>query len=142
MGLMDKMKNLVSKRGGADALKEDAGELKDVASGSGSPTDKAKDAADAVKDPGAPGEEGSAQVAQRLDVRKHETGESRRVGLADRETSHDRRHGDCGKVARVVFGRRPVECVLIARRGDEERSRSGCCTLARFFSPPPPTSSA
>ena len=64
MGLMDKVKNLVSKRGGADALKEDAGELKDIASGSDSLTDKAKDAADAVKDPGAPGDEGSSNPEQ------------------------------------------------------------------------------
>ena len=64
MGLMDMVKNLVSKRGGADALKEDAGEPKDIASGSDSLTDKATDAADAVKDPGAPGEEGSANPEQ------------------------------------------------------------------------------
>lgn len=60
MGLLDKVKHHVSKRGGVDALKEDAGELKDIAGGSGSITDKAKDAVDAVKDPGAPGEASSA----------------------------------------------------------------------------------
>jgi hypothetical protein len=55
--LADQAKKLVEKRGGTDALKEDAEELKDIASGKGSLKDKAKEAAKAVKDPGAPGEE-------------------------------------------------------------------------------------
>jgi hypothetical protein len=55
--LADQAKKIVDKRGGTDALKEDAGELKDIASGKGSLTDKAKAAGKAVKDPGAPGEE-------------------------------------------------------------------------------------
>ncbi len=49
-------KKLMDDRGGADALKEDAEELKDIATGDGSLTDKGKAALDAVKDPGAPGE--------------------------------------------------------------------------------------
>lgn len=53
--LTDQAKKLVNKRGGTDALKEDAEELKDIATGKGSVKDKAKDAVDAVKDPGAPG---------------------------------------------------------------------------------------
>ena len=52
-GLADKAKDQVDKRGGTDALKEDAGELKDIAKGKGSLKDKAKAAAKAVKDPGA-----------------------------------------------------------------------------------------
>jgi hypothetical protein len=50
-------KNVVDDRGGTDALKEDAQELAAVAKGRGSATDKAKAAAEALKDPGAPGEE-------------------------------------------------------------------------------------
>jgi hypothetical protein len=53
--LADQAKKLVSKRGGTDALKEDAGELKDIAKGEGSVTDKAKAAGEAIKEPGAPG---------------------------------------------------------------------------------------
>jgi hypothetical protein len=53
--LTKKAKQLVNKRGGMDALKEDATELKDIAGGRGSMTDKAEEAADALKDPGAPG---------------------------------------------------------------------------------------
>jgi hypothetical protein len=53
--LTDRAKNLFSKRGGTDALKEDAEELKDIAQGEGSVKDKAKAAGEAVKEPGAPG---------------------------------------------------------------------------------------
>jgi hypothetical protein len=53
-------KELVDKRGGTDSLKEDAAELKDIATGKGSVSDKAKAAAAALKDPGAEGAEGEA----------------------------------------------------------------------------------
>ena len=53
--LTDKAKDLVEKRGGTDALKKDANELKDIATGKGSLKEKAKAAGAAVKDPGAPG---------------------------------------------------------------------------------------
>jgi hypothetical protein len=55
--LTDRAKQMVKKRGGTDALKEDAEELKDIAKGEGGLKDKAKAAGEAVKDPGAPGEE-------------------------------------------------------------------------------------
>jgi hypothetical protein len=51
--IADKAKELVAKRGGTDSLKEDAAELKGIATGQGSLSDKAKAAVDAVKDPGA-----------------------------------------------------------------------------------------
>ncbi|MGH7215591.1 MAG: hypothetical protein ACREIT_12570, partial [Tepidisphaeraceae bacterium] len=51
--LAGKARDLVQKRGGTDSLKQDAQELRDIASGSGSLGDKAKAAAEAVKDPGA-----------------------------------------------------------------------------------------
>jgi hypothetical protein len=53
----DKAKEQIDKRGGTDALKEDAEELKDIAKGEGSVKDKAKAAGEAIKDPGRPGEE-------------------------------------------------------------------------------------
>jgi hypothetical protein len=55
--LTDRAKNLFNKRGGTDALKEDAQELKDIAKGEGSVKDKAKAAGEAVKEPGAPGQQ-------------------------------------------------------------------------------------
>lgn len=58
--LFDKAKKTVDERGGVQSLKEDAEELKDVAKGKGSLTDKAKGAAAAIKDPGAPGEKPKA----------------------------------------------------------------------------------
>jgi hypothetical protein len=60
--LFNKAKKTVDDRGGVESLKEDAQELKTVAQGKGSLTDKAKDAAAAIKDPGAPG--GEAANAQ------------------------------------------------------------------------------
>lgn len=49
----DKAKEQVDKRGGTDALKDDANELKDIAKGKGSLKDKARAAGKAIKDPGA-----------------------------------------------------------------------------------------
>jgi hypothetical protein len=54
MSLIDKAKSIFTQRGGAQAAKEDAEELKDIAKGQGSTTDKAKEAFEAVKEPGAP----------------------------------------------------------------------------------------
>ncbi len=50
-----KAKDLVEKRGGTDSIKEDAAELKEIATGKGSVSDKAKAAAAALKDPGTKG---------------------------------------------------------------------------------------
>lgn len=60
MGLRDlfsRAKKKVDERGGIDSLKQDASELRDIARGQGSMTDKAKQAGEAVKDPGARGGE-------------------------------------------------------------------------------------
>ena len=61
--LADKAKETIDKRGGTDALKADAEELKKIAKGKGSLTDKAKAAASALKDPGAKGRGGRHQGA-------------------------------------------------------------------------------
>jgi hypothetical protein len=53
--LAEKARGLIDKRGGAEGLKEDATELKDIAGKDESLLDKAKDAGEAIKDPGAPG---------------------------------------------------------------------------------------
>ena len=53
--LFNKGKKIVDERGGVDSLKEDAEELKKIATSKGSISDKAKEAAAAIKDPGAPG---------------------------------------------------------------------------------------
>jgi hypothetical protein len=59
----DQAKKIIDERGGMDALKEDAEELKDIATGEGNLTDKAKAAVDAIKDPGAKGEDPPAKPA-------------------------------------------------------------------------------
>ena len=51
--LADRAKGLIEKRGGTDSMKEDAAELKEIAQGPGGLTDKAKEAAEAIKEPGA-----------------------------------------------------------------------------------------
>jgi hypothetical protein len=51
----NKVKQEVEDRGGSDALKEDATEVKDDVTEEGSLGNKAKDVAEDVKDPGAPG---------------------------------------------------------------------------------------
>jgi hypothetical protein len=55
--LTDQVKQMIDRRGGTKALREDATELKDVATSDEGLVDKAKDAASAIKDPGAPGGE-------------------------------------------------------------------------------------
>lgn len=55
--LAKQAKELIDKRGGTDSLVEDAKELKDIVGKDGSLTDKAKEALEALKDPGAPGEQ-------------------------------------------------------------------------------------
>jgi hypothetical protein len=60
----DKAKDQVDKRGGTDALKEDAGELKGIAKGKGSLKDKAKAAGKAIKDPGAADSEAPAETPE------------------------------------------------------------------------------
>ena len=61
MGLFNRFgkqaKQMIDKRGGVESLEEDAKELKDIATGEGSVTDKAKEAFEAIKDPGAPGDD-------------------------------------------------------------------------------------
>jgi hypothetical protein len=56
-GLVDKVKNAFQRRGGTDAAKEDVQELKDIQADGATTTDKAKEAGEALKDPGAKGPE-------------------------------------------------------------------------------------
>jgi hypothetical protein len=54
--LAGEAKKLIDKRGGMESVREDAMELKEIAGREESVLQKAKDAANALKDPGAPGE--------------------------------------------------------------------------------------
>jgi len=68
--LAAKAKDTIDKRGGTDALKADAEELKKVAKGKGSLTDKAKAAAQAIKEPGA-GKQAGNQPMHKPEGEKH-----------------------------------------------------------------------
>jgi hypothetical protein len=50
--IADKAKQTFQQRGGSEAAKEDAEELRDIARGQGSIADKAKEAAAAIREPG------------------------------------------------------------------------------------------
>ena len=98
--LTDKAKELVDKRGGTDSLKEDAEELKGIATGQGSLTDKAKAAAGALKDPGAddesPGSMASApepSTAPEPAARAEDGGERAGRGRRGRGRRAGRRNG-------------------------------------------------
>jgi len=69
--LADKAKDTIDKRGGTDALKADAEELKKIAKGQGSITDKAKAAATALKDPGARGGDTKHERKSQPEGEKH-----------------------------------------------------------------------
>lgn len=56
--LTSRAKDIFAKRGGTEAAKKDAQELKDIARSDASLGDKAKAGVEALKDPGAPGEGG------------------------------------------------------------------------------------
>lgn len=58
--MVDKAKQVFQQRGGATAAKEDAQELHDISQEQGSAADKGKDAAAAIKEPGAPGSSGES----------------------------------------------------------------------------------
>jgi hypothetical protein len=66
-GMADKAKQVFQQRGGAKAAKEDAQELRDISHEQGSMADKLKDAAAAIKDPGAPGAPGQSQAGGGMD---------------------------------------------------------------------------
>jgi hypothetical protein len=51
--LTDMAKDVIAKRGGTESVKEDAAELRDIAKRPGSTQDKLKDAASALREPGA-----------------------------------------------------------------------------------------
>ena len=83
--ITDKAKELVEKRGGTDSLKEDAGELKDIAKGPGTLSDKAKAAVE--------------ELSQQLLLRGHPGVLAVRVGVHRAAEGHD------GVVAEGVRGR-------------------------------------
>ncbi len=106
--LTDKAKDLVEQRGGTESVKEDAEELKDIAKGSGSLTDKAKAAVEAIKDPGdddtAPAAasaptaaEAAPPEAEDAERGKHGQGQGRHRGGGGRGQGQGRHGGGGGR---------------------------------------------
>ena len=83
--LFNKGKKMVDDRGGVDSLKEDAQELAAIAKSKGSLTDKAKEAAAAVKESGTNQPEGQERHPNR-------DATSERSADADRKESKELRH--------------------------------------------------
>ena len=87
--LTSKAKDMFARRGGTEAAKEDAQELKDIARSDASVGDKAKAGFEALKDPGGPGEERRPGGEER-----RPGGEERRPGGEEpRPTGAERRPG-------------------------------------------------
>jgi len=84
-GLFNKGKKIVDERGGVESLKADAQEVAKIAKGKGSMSDKAKEAAAAIKDPGTNQPEPQERHPNR------QATEERRAD-ADRQESKERRH--------------------------------------------------
>lgn len=91
--LFNKGKKMVDERGGVDSLKEDAQELAGIAKGKGSLTDKAKEAAEAVKEPGTNEPEGTERHPNRQATQE-------RHADSDRQESKERRHPGGGSQGR------------------------------------------
>jgi hypothetical protein len=83
--LFNKGKKIVDERGGVESLKEDPQELQGIAKGKGSLSDKAKEAAAAVKEPGS-----NQPAPQERHPNRDATNERR--ADADRQESKERRH--------------------------------------------------
>ena len=92
--LFNKGKKMVDDRGGVESLKEDAQELAGIAKGKGSLTDKAKEAAAAVKDPGTNEPAGQQHRVEPAGQERHPNRQAtnERRADADRQESKERRH--------------------------------------------------
>jgi hypothetical protein len=78
--LTSKAKDIFARRGGAEAAKQDAQELKDISRSDASLGDKAKAGVEALKEPGAPGGERSPG-----DEERSPGGEERRPAAEERK---------------------------------------------------------
>jgi hypothetical protein len=93
--LSTRAKDIVEKRGGTDALKQDAAELREIAKGKGSLSDKAKAAAAALKQEGAkdPAEPAAAAAPAAEQAPKPDPAAPTAVG-ADRDAEAEERKAE------------------------------------------------
>ena len=85
--LTSRAKDIFAKRGGTEAAKKDAQELKDIARSDASLGDKAKAGVEALKEPGAPGAERSPGGEERRPAgeEREPAGEERRPATEERK---------------------------------------------------------
>jgi hypothetical protein len=92
--LTSRAKDMFAKRGGKEAAKQDAQELKDIARSEGSLGDKAKAGFEALKEPGGPGEERRPGGEEpRPSGEQRSTGEERRPSGEQPSTGEEPRPG-------------------------------------------------
>ena len=91
--LTSKAKDMFARRGGTEAAKKDAQELKDIARGDASMADKAKAGFEALKDLGAPGEERRPAGEERRPAgeERRPAGEERRPAGEERRPAGEER---------------------------------------------------
>ena len=75
--LANKAREIFTQRGGTEAAKGDLQELKDIHARGGSMSDKAKAAADALKEPGMKGPDRSAPPGEETRARERRSGPER-----------------------------------------------------------------
>ena len=93
--ITDRAKDLVEKRGGTESLKEDAGQLREIAKGQGSFGDKAKAAVEAIKRPG--GEAGGESAPTAASTPAGAAEQERAAGKVAGEERGKHRHAGEGR---------------------------------------------
>jgi hypothetical protein len=91
----DQARLVINKRGGTESLKEDADELRDIAEGPGTLSDKAKRAAEAVREPGAHAEQGG-ETGGAGGEQAGASGREQGVGSAEAQTAGSAEQGGSG----------------------------------------------
>ena len=90
--IANKAKDAVEKRGGTDSLKRDAEELKGIAKGPGSISDKAKAAVSAIKDPGETGTE-AAKPTEPVKAGTAPVGDAHKPAPSPKQAGESNRRG-------------------------------------------------
>ena len=90
--LTSRAKDIFAKRGGSEAAKKDAQELKDIARSDASLSDKAKAGVEALKEPGAPGAERGPGAEERRPGAEEQrpAGEERTPGAEEQRPPAER----------------------------------------------------
>ena len=119
-GLVEKAKQIFQQRGGAQAAKEDAQELRDISKEQGSTADKAKDAAAAIREPGAHKPDAQAPAAGDAQAPAAGDAPSPAVGDAPSPAAGDAQQPAAGDAQPPVAGDVPAQTA-----GDPQSQTAG-----------------